>query len=303
LDYHAGGFISVNDLKWLDGWQPVEWLLASPDQEAWAEIRERLETKFGHLLRAWRFELDADNSNQLSWTEFKAACERLKLCANIGGAWRYLDTHRLGCISLHDFDKTSADTMSIFQEWAEVRFGSLPEAFNEMDSDGGGTLSRHEFGFACLKFKNCPIDSELLFDALSSNGKCVSKKDFNFLNAWRRLDDEFVEDFLNTTQSLWDEVFALRRRAIPPGPAIGGSISRPVSASPVVKSQPGTPPRRLRLRARSPCIPADFALGKTFPRSPYADRQGPTRHQSHAAKAKHRLRKRTASLPTPVKQH
>jgi len=76
LDLHGGSFISFSDLKWLDGWQPTEWLVTEPDHGAWLEIRSDLEAEFGNLLRAWRRELDVDNSNKFTWPQWQEACRK-----------------------------------------------------------------------------------------------------------------------------------------------------------------------------------------------------------------------------------
>merc|ERR1712166_811723 len=114
LDLGGGGFVCGSDLEWPDKWKPSAWLTAVPDEAAWLHLRGVLLEEFGHILKAWRFELDADNSNRLSWQEFCDACKRLKFAGNMGGAWRWLDKELVGWISLAAVDMEASDILHSF---------------------------------------------------------------------------------------------------------------------------------------------------------------------------------------------
>jgi len=269
LDFHGGSLIACADMEWLDGWQPTEWLVAEPDEDEWSKIRAVLENEFGSLLRAWRKELDKDNSNKLTWPEWREACRRLGIHGNVVGAWRTLDKRRVGYISLKELDRPSAEVLTDFKRWSEVKFSSMHEAFRAMDADGGGSLSLAELKGAFYKYK-CSTDPKLLFDVLSSNGRTVSRKDYSFLNDWASADEEAAEEFKTVIDELWKEISVAHQSR---------KSMRPDSASSVMSSKIHRPqclpktPSRFGLASPasiSTCIPADFTLGTVFPVSPYS---------------------------------
>lgn len=61
LDYYGCGFVSREDLEWLDKWEPPTWLSAKANQGALEEIKELLLREHGHFIKAWRRLLDVDN--------------------------------------------------------------------------------------------------------------------------------------------------------------------------------------------------------------------------------------------------
>jgi hypothetical protein len=267
LDYHGGSLITFADLEWLDGWQPTAWLVAEPDEETWTKIRASLEEKYGSVLCAWRKELDLDNSNKLTWPEWCQSCHRLGITGNIAGAWRSLDQRRVGYVSLKEICKESEAILSLFKEWAETRFSSMQEAFRAMDADGGGSLSLPELKSACYKYKCGAVDPKLLFDVLSSNGRTISRKDFNFLNEFHAADEEAHAEVRDATAELWKEVFTAHQARV------AAKSETPSWAQIRHRSPPARPPSRFgshEMAAPVSCIPADFALGTKFLVSPYA---------------------------------
>jgi len=217
LDLYGCGFIARSDLEWLDAWKPSEWLCVEPDPAAWEELRVLLVKRFSHLLRAWRVCLDQDNSNRVSWTEFRQACKRLKFPGNIGGAWRALDDKLSGWISLAEVDANSAQLLNSFKEWAETNFGSVQRAFKALDTDGGGTLTYSELRRACQKLK-WQGEVRLLFDCLDTDGKrtgqgtdqgkrSISYKEIAFLDTWEvDMNDGEAREFDLIQQALGDPV-------------------------------------------------------------------------------------------------
>merc|ERR1712232_1142662 len=131
---------------------------------------------------------DADGSNEVTWVEFKAACQNINFTGNVAGAWRYLDTDLQGGITLHEYDETSAELLTSFKNWSDSVFGSAALAFKSLDEDGNGTVTSAEFRKACrvLKWNG---DAKLLYQCLkpdderSKSGLVV--KDVTFLDAWR----------------------------------------------------------------------------------------------------------------------
>lgn len=189
LDFYGCGFVSREDLEWLDSWQPPDWLYTEPDMDAWADLRHVMMEKYSHPLKAWRMLMDTDNSNQVSWQEFKTACEQLRWRGNIGGAWRALDVDLSGTITMQEYDRESADLLQSFKEWSSDTFGSVVRAFKALDEDGGGLLSHKEMKLACQKWK-WDGDTRLLFDCLDLGGKkeggrrVLTIQEMEFLDSW-----------------------------------------------------------------------------------------------------------------------
>lgn len=188
LDSYGCGFVCQEDFVWLDGWRPVEWLTATPNQEEWAIMKALLTRVEGHPLKAWRKRLDKDDSNAVSWVEFRSAFEELGFRGDIAGAWRYADNDMSGCISLKEYDRVSADLLNSFKAWAERFFGSVGRAFAALDSDGSGTVSRHELRKACQK-RCWAGDVDMLFNCLdvdegSGHRATLDVCEVSFLDNW-----------------------------------------------------------------------------------------------------------------------
>eukprot|EP00928_Gymnodinium_smaydae_P060023 TRINITY_DN4356_c0_g2_i2.p1 TRINITY_DN4356_c0_g2~~TRINITY_DN4356_c0_g2_i2.p1 ORF type:complete len:957 (-),score=233.64 TRINITY_DN4356_c0_g2_i2:284-3154(-) len=198
LDLHGCGVISQDDLEWLDGWRPVEWATAAPDPGAWDALRELLLGIYGHPLRAWRVLLDRDDSNTLSWFEFKKACQKIGF-DRIGEAWRALDKDLSGTITMREYDPDSAHMLRSFKEWAELNYGSVKHCLKVLDSDRDGHITFSELNRACQKL-HWTGDARLLFDCLDTDRRrTVFGVDKNgaTLNAQRTLSSSEVA-FLDT---------------------------------------------------------------------------------------------------------
>lgn len=189
LDMYGCGFISRADLEWLDSWKMPEWLCTEPDATAWEDLRSSIMYYYKHPLKAWRLLLDTDNSNNVSWIEFKEACERIRFKGNIGGAWRALNERLASSISMKEYDSASADLLNSFKDWAETNFGSVKLAFKAIDVNNTGKLSYIELKRACQNLK-WQGEVRLLFDCLDLDGKLeggkrfISMKEVQFLDEW-----------------------------------------------------------------------------------------------------------------------
>mmetsp|Transcript_5868 Transcript_5868/g.11858 ORF Transcript_5868/g.11858 Transcript_5868/m.11858 type:complete len:795 (+) Transcript_5868:84-2468(+) len=191
LDLYGCGFISRSDLEWLDKWDAPQWLSAKPDRRAWEELRALILAKYRHPLRAWRSLLDKDDSNQISWTEFRHACKQLRFKGNVAGAWREVDADRSGLVSLAEFDAPSAELLGSFKEWIETNFGSIEQAFKALDSDGSGCISYSELKCVCRRLK-WGGSVRTLFDCLDAGGQrdtdgraTLSFDEVSFLDSWQ----------------------------------------------------------------------------------------------------------------------
>mmetsp|Transcript_72018 Transcript_72018/g.154131 ORF Transcript_72018/g.154131 Transcript_72018/m.154131 type:complete len:791 (+) Transcript_72018:91-2463(+) len=191
LDLNGCGVVSRSDLEWLDKWRPAEWLYTEPDPAAWEELKALLVHIYGHPLKAWRSLLDKDDSNIVSWDEFRQACRTVKFLGNAAGAWRVLDADMSCAISLTEYDPESAEILSSFKEWAETNFGSIKHCFRALDMDRSGTLTFAEMKRACHKMR-WKGDVRVLFDCLDVDRKkggedakrSISKEEVAFLDTW-----------------------------------------------------------------------------------------------------------------------
>lgn len=195
LDLHGCGFVAPSDLEWLDRWKPAEWMWASPDPEAWAELKALFVKTCDHALAAWRKLLDLDDSNSISWVEFKEAAEKVKWKGNVGGAWRHLDADLSGFVSMREYDVKSADLLASFKDWVDTNFGSVRLAFKALDGDGNNSISLSELRKACsgLRWQGDPRE---LFNCLDKDGqrdksgdnagkRSLSLAELIFLDNWK----------------------------------------------------------------------------------------------------------------------
>lgn len=188
LDLYGCGFVELSDLEWLDAWEPPDWLHAEPDREAWAEFRALILRYYGQPLRAWRQLMDADNNNEVCWSEFVQAARKVAFDGNIGGAWRCLDADVSGAISLKEYDPVSAEILSSFKNLSEQHYGSVELAFKAFDTDGDGCLTPQELRRACRRL-NWSGEVRDLINCLgiitnTEGGKGVTLLDIQFLDTW-----------------------------------------------------------------------------------------------------------------------
>eukprot|EP00927_Polykrikos_kofoidii_P049290 TRINITY_DN43368_c0_g1_i1.p1 TRINITY_DN43368_c0_g1~~TRINITY_DN43368_c0_g1_i1.p1 ORF type:complete len:807 (-),score=89.01 TRINITY_DN43368_c0_g1_i1:237-2657(-) len=194
IDFHGCGMICQGDFEWLDKWRPYEWVYADPDPAAWSELKQCLINKYQHPLRAWRTLLDQDDSNYLSYTEFKDACRKIKFRGNVPGAWRAVDTDLSGSISMKEYDPESAELLCSFKEWVETNYGSVKHCFKALSMDRTGSVAFAELKRACNKLY-WGGDVKLLFDCLDVDRektgctldgcRTLSLAEVGFLDSWR----------------------------------------------------------------------------------------------------------------------
>eukprot|EP00392_Amoebophrya_sp_AT5.2_P018538 g19097.t1 len=151
-DAKGDRFLYPDDLNWLRHWDPQPWLLALPDFESAADLRNRLRSEHcNNDLAVWKA-MDADASNKVTWTEIEEALNSIlwEDCdKRLPGAWRALDTHRRGYITLHDYSSRTVDLLQPFFRWVHSRFRSYEAAMKFLE--GGITEGRKDMGL--LEFR------------------------------------------------------------------------------------------------------------------------------------------------------
>lgn len=228
LDKHACGVIAREDLEWIDRWLAPEWLVAGPDKEAWDELCKAMIKQYRLVVRAFRICFDDEETNQVSYEEFKIGCERLKFNGSVAGAWRYLDQDFSQTVSLAEMDPESCEVLSSFRDWSEMHFGSVKQAFVAFDKDGGGTVSLKEMRSMC-KQMNWNGDVRKFFACVDTDEREQEVGKRNIL-----LDDvRFLDSWVVNPQLSEEELKDIEARAA------GSNIQRTVaSALPTLAKKP-----------------------------------------------------------------
>mmetsp|Transcript_49102 Transcript_49102/g.140125 ORF Transcript_49102/g.140125 Transcript_49102/m.140125 type:complete len:670 (+) Transcript_49102:1-2010(+) len=257
LDRYGCGFVSLEDLNWLDKWAAPTWLSASPDPQAWSQLKAELLRVHKEPLRAWRASMDLHDTNIVTFRDFSHACKKVKFKGNVDGAWRQLDTSCSGVITLDRFDPPCGELLGSFKHWVELNFGGLEIAFRYMDTDGSGLVSFSELKRQCSKHE-WDGDVKLLFYCLqvdrSSGKRHLSPQDVMFLDTWSPREE--VEEMM-----------------------VGPTMSRKPSMY-VASKSPSLHPRRARIRQSDGVLDAGEERADSERRSPALPRKGMTHVKS-----------------------
>lgn len=190
FDKDGDGKIVIEDVLFLENWNPLPFLVVPPNYKARNEIRRLILVRTGQYMKAWRRLLDKDATNRCNWYEFKDCCQVLGYQGDVPGAWRAFDDDLSGFISLKEIDEASALILSNFRKWALMEFGSIRSLFAVFDDDCSGSLSWQEFRYACNVYG---YDGSIrsLFNALDVDQTgSLTLKEVVFLEDW---DDDHEE--------------------------------------------------------------------------------------------------------------
>ena len=190
FDKDGDGKIVIEDVLFLENWNPLPFLVVPPNYKAKNEIRRLILVRTGQYMKAWRRLLDKDATNRCNWYEFSDCCQVLGYTGDVAGAWRAFDDDLSGYISLKEIDEASAMILSNFRKWALVEFGSIRSLFTVFDDDCSGSLSWQEFRYACNVYG---YDGSIrsLFNALDVDQTgSLTLKEIVFLEDWDDADEE-----------------------------------------------------------------------------------------------------------------
>lgn len=209
MDRDGLGFITADELDFIEKWEPPPFLFYDPNPEATLDIKKRLCYRFGKSpLRTWFRALDTDFSSKVCWREFYQACKKhandlSQDVALPSGAWRDLDKDLSGWISLQEWDTLGFECLFGFKRWCVHNYGTVKDALTAMDVSGDGLVSLKEL--RDLKLDR-DIDLETLFAGLDFDGSTFwSLKRLRFIDDWD-LEQEFNKD-LAVRGSLLDKQF------------------------------------------------------------------------------------------------
>jgi hypothetical protein len=184
-DLKGVGYITENDVAFIDKWEPTPWLTADPDYDGKDKLLEVLRARYPNLIVAWRQLLDKSNTNCVSYNEFSAACNIL-LFKNVAGIWSALDEDKGGSITLEEIDPHGAERLMQFKEWAESTFGSIQRAYRVLDETRSNAMSLSLFkrGLNSFGYKG---DAKDLFASLKPEGgrhAVLRLEDMKYLASW-----------------------------------------------------------------------------------------------------------------------
>lgn len=227
IDVENDHHITAADLRFLDSWNPPEYLLREPDHATLRTLRTRLREKYGgSYLRAWREALDRDHSMSISWNEFRRACVEHLLPAlttrqvaklDLAAVWRAMDEDLSGCISLRELDPASYQALRAFKDWAIEMHGSCVKAIMTLNEDGRGGVDWEELERAAAQ--GCTADLRLIFDGLDGDSSgMIAVSEVRFLDYWDPTFDE-VQDVTKETSS------RALRTLVPPEAYVSSSSS------------------------------------------------------------------------------
>lgn len=194
LDKDSNKTLVEPDLKFLEKWSPLPYLLVHPNEKAKEEVKRIFMRRHKNPLKAWRNILDKDGDNHVNWDEFLQACKHFAYKGDIAGAWRAFDDDLSGFISMQEFDSETSECLLEFRAWCHEEFGNVESAFGVIDDDGSNSLSLQEFRGAC-RIYGFRGDIRRVFDCFdTSNTKNLSRKDIVFLDNWEVGDEDEDED-------------------------------------------------------------------------------------------------------------
>eukprot|EP00930_Biecheleria_cincta_P042379 TRINITY_DN29156_c0_g1_i1.p1 TRINITY_DN29156_c0_g1~~TRINITY_DN29156_c0_g1_i1.p1 ORF type:complete len:803 (+),score=151.56 TRINITY_DN29156_c0_g1_i1:87-2495(+) len=223
LDKDSQKVLQEHDVKFLERWSPLPYLLAPPNESAKEDIRNLLLQRYSNVLKAWRQFMDRDGDNHVNWVEFVQICKHFGYRGDIAGAWRAFDSDLSGYITLQEFDSEVSQTLLEFRSWCHEEFGNCKAAFSVFDGEGSNSLSFQKFRGAC-KVYGFGGNIRRVFDCCDqSHSKSLSSKDIAFLDDWEvEAQGEDAEDRFS--------VINVERLTIAPGGAAATEAEDPGDA-------------------------------------------------------------------------
>lgn len=226
LDKDGLGVVTLDEITFLDKWEPPAFLFCEPNEVALQRFKARLcQAYSGNAIRAWCCGLDRDRSMSVCWREFETACNRFlgkgkwkedKMAEGlkvksfqdyIAQVWRALDDDLSGWVSIREFDIDAFINLLTFRKWCVANHGSCMKAFNAMDQDHDGEVYVREFREMAM---DCDVNLDLLFEGLDFAGDGIwTSRSVKFIDEWD-LQWEQQEDLpvslKDTVNSLANEV-------------------------------------------------------------------------------------------------
>eukprot|EP00403_Amphidinium_massartii_P038528 CAMPEP_0178441686 /NCGR_PEP_ID=MMETSP0689_2-20121128/37639_1 /TAXON_ID=160604 /ORGANISM="Amphidinium massartii, Strain CS-259" /LENGTH=687 /DNA_ID=CAMNT_0020064933 /DNA_START=56 /DNA_END=2115 /DNA_ORIENTATION=+ len=185
LDRDGTKMLVESDFAFLDGWRPLPILTAQRNTRAVEALKTVLVQQFRTVLKAWRRLFDRSQTNTCTWDFFCINCKSVGFQTDLAGAWRAMDPNLTGAITYSCLDPQGGAVLWDFKRWAETDFGSLPCAFDALDSDGSNRLTFKEFRRSC-RIYGYRGDWKLVFKVLDSEQTgFLTRADVEAVAPWR----------------------------------------------------------------------------------------------------------------------
>lgn len=203
LDADNNTSLSDREVSVMDKWKYPPWLVAVPDHEACNAFKDHLLRRYHHQpIRAWRGALDRKGAMRVSWDTFEGYCRLVPHIQKdiLPKIWKALDQNMSGWLSLGEIWPKEAELLETFVQYCKLEYGSVRQAFLQIDSNGNGRLSRHEFQKITRDLDLSEDESDVIFNGLDLHGDGrVEADEVQFLDRW------CLEKF-NKEEALWHSV-------------------------------------------------------------------------------------------------
>lgn len=152
--------------------------------DALMEFKRFTKHKIGNPVRTW-FHLDPEENMKIGEKQFLRRCDEMGFHGNVPCLWRYLDADHTGSVSLLEFDTRSAIILADFQQLVVSQFGKTAAAFDFLDGNKSGRISRPEF-VAQIRRLGYQGNAARLHDLLDRTKMgMVHTEDLLFLDKWK----------------------------------------------------------------------------------------------------------------------
>mmetsp|Transcript_23963 Transcript_23963/g.66616 ORF Transcript_23963/g.66616 Transcript_23963/m.66616 type:complete len:324 (-) Transcript_23963:15-986(-) len=193
LDRSHKGWVTLQDIGFLEKWQPPLYINLEPNFQGFCRLKEILGAKQkGNHLATWRQVLDRDGIMRMSWSDWRMVCAKLARAGTVSATdtevatfWRAMDSGCRGRISLRDWDHKAFQVLSEFKHWAVLNHGSVVQAFRALDGSSNCKLSLLELKKAARGPGGVKGDLEMMFDGLDVHSAWVlTEAEVKFLDDW-----------------------------------------------------------------------------------------------------------------------
>jgi len=138
-------------------------------QLALSNFKTMLRHKFGSVVAGWRQALDQDGEGQVTWDMFEDACAELGFKGDMDGIWEELLEEEDEFLVLEQLEPLVVEAQQSFVRACVDRFGSMQQAFVELDVSDKPLVRQEEFDRLCIEI-NMDKNRHILFESADAKG-------------------------------------------------------------------------------------------------------------------------------------